>query len=178
WMNPPRRRPLRASFPFAPSLAARRRARAVASARPRPAPPPPPYCGPPDPGPPGRAAAPSALDPWGETPLAGTKNCWPRPVRRRRGRGWAHSCEQPVHIPARRRILPITAGPEQPEPAARLILHPVIVAHPVAGRPPPFGLEALRPLGADHAVLGAAPPEPGRRTVGRQGHGLHRLGRI
>src|SRR5690606_28069680 len=112
---------------------------------------------PPDPAP-GR----SAPGPWAATPRAGTRNCWPRPAPHRRAR----SCEQAVDIPARRRLIPEMPGAEQPEPTARLILDPVIVAHPAPATPPPFTLDPLGPLGQGDPMDHPSPGEAGRRTVG------------
>src|SRR5581483_10030359 len=90
-----------------------------------------------------------------------------------------NSGKQAVEVPARRGrgglggvVEPVAIDPEA---RAVAVLDPVIVAGRAVA-PPPFGGDALGPLGAAHLVRAAAPAELARRIVGHQRDRLDRLG--
>src|SRR5229473_1360985 len=88
------------------------------------------------------------------------------------------SREEPVQEPARRSIGPVEPGAEEPEAPPRLVLDVVVVAQLLGrrGAPPPLAADALRPVGAAHAMLPATPAEEERRIVRHRRHRLDRLG--
>src|SRR6185437_4123559 len=91
------------------------------------------------------------------------------------------SCEEPMQEPARPVRL-IGSGAVEPEAPPRLVLDSVIVAVIVAhllgfrSASPPFAADALRPVGAVHAMLDAAPLEDPRRVIRHSRDGDDRLG--
>src|SRR3546814_4312148 len=75
----------------------------------------------------------------------------------------------------------VEPGPVDPEPAPRLVLHPVIVPDEIGRLPPlrdlaapPLEREPLRSLGPAHAMDPTAPAEQDRRIVGDRSRRLDR----
>src|SRR5690242_2646608 len=80
------------------------------------------------------------------------------------------SREKPMQEPARRGFRPVEPRAIEPEAPPQLILDGVIVAQlpGFRGVPPPLAQDALRPVGAAHPVLPAAPVKDPRRVVGQR----------
>src|SRR6516225_7892115 len=90
-----------------------------------------------------------------------------------------HSRKQTVHEPARRCGLAAEeAFAVEPEAAADGVFDQIVIARGfLLAMPPPFGADALGPLGAGDLVGHAAPGKPPRRAVGDERHDvLSRLG--
>src|SRR5215510_2181420 len=78
------------------------------------------------------------------------------------------SCEQPLHEPARRvGLARVESFAIEPEAAAVVILHQVVVAGRLR-RSPPFASDALGPLRVRDAMHHAAPAEALRRPLGNE----------